>query len=130
MACLDSDILVSVMRGNPDARDFFEKLRRDEDLSTTIVTVCELYEGAFKSDDPKTGVQRIHALIKSLKVLGLNMGAALLFGQLTAALQKSGDSIEDFEALIACIAMSHGETLVTRNIRHFNRVSGLDIQTW
>jgi tRNA(fMet)-specific endonuclease VapC len=34
------------------------------------------------------------------------------------------------DLLIACIALAHDATVVTRNIRHFRQVPGLKIVDW
>jgi tRNA(fMet)-specific endonuclease VapC len=45
-------------------------------------------------------------------------------------LRKSGQLIPDVDILIAATALFHGLPLVTRNVRHFNRVPGLTIENW
>ncbi|MCP8317364.1 MAG: type II toxin-antitoxin system VapC family toxin [archaeon] len=43
---------------------------------------------------------------------------------------KVGKPIELRDAIIAGIALNEGYTLVTRNIIHFERVTGLSLEKW
>ena len=47
-----------------------------------------------------------------------------------AAWRQAPKKIGRADLLIACIALAHGETLVTRNVRHFKQVPGLTIENW
>jgi len=41
-----------------------------------------------------------------------------------------GSPIGDLDAMIAGIALTHGESVVTTNLKHFERVEGLQVETW
>ncbi|MCX6582217.1 MAG: hypothetical protein NT166_18760 [Candidatus Aminicenantes bacterium] len=41
-----------------------------------------------------------------------------------------GHLIDDFDLLIGCSAIANGLILVTRNEKHFNRLSSLKIENW
>jgi predicted CopG family antitoxin len=43
---------------------------------------------------------------------------------------KKGNDIGDFNLLIASIALTHGEPLLTKNAKHFSRVPGLAVETY
>jgi len=45
-------------------------------------------------------------------------------------LKKGGVLIEDADILIASIALVEDLVLVTDNIRHFERIKGLEIENW
>ncbi|MEO8286704.1 MAG: PIN domain-containing protein [Chloroflexota bacterium] len=47
-----------------------------------------------------------------------------------ANLYKLGTLITDADILIAATAQVHGLVMVTYNEKHFNRVSGLQIENW
>jgi tRNA(fMet)-specific endonuclease VapC len=38
--------------------------------------------------------------------------------------------IEEADLLIAAISASKGELLITRNVKHFERVPGLKVERW
>jgi len=131
MVCLDTDVLIAFMRRKPDAVRFLQELERSgEALQTTIVTVCELFEGAFSVDDSESAQRDVQTVLDRLTVLPLEAGSARRFGFISSRLTASGQMLEDFDSLIASIALETGHVLVTRNRKHFDRVPGLKIQTW
>lgn len=44
--------------------------------------------------------------------------------------ERQGDVIGGNDLLIASTALSHGTTLVTHNVREFQRVPGLTLEDW
>ena len=76
----------------------------------------------------------------SLKLQGLTDAGELpriaiftlaeLFGSIVGELEKQGQRISDIDALIASVALEHSELLVTRNRKHFDRISGLRVEDY
>lgn len=52
------------------------------------------------------------------------------FGKIKAALERKGQRIEDFDAAVAAHAVAARAVLVTANVRHMLRVSGLHCEDW
>src|SRR6266511_1603859 len=80
------------------------------------------------------GAQRQLAAFERLwRVLGIVMiDHAVLdkAAELCAALRASGQLIEDADLLIAAMAVVHDMTLVTHNMAHFARITGLQVEDW
>ena len=53
-----------------------------------------------------------------------------MFGRLKATLERRGTRIEDFDAAIAAHALALDATLVTANVDHMIRVTGLRVEDW
>jgi len=109
------------------------EIGRPEDLARNIeasMNLCELYAGAYASRDPLKELGRIRRLVSGLDLLDLDVEAARRYGELVndPALRRS--PIGDFDLIIACIALSHGENVATRNVAHFERVPGLGTESW
>ena len=131
MVCLDTDFLVDLLRLRREAWAELEQLRRDKiELSTTAINICELFRGAFISKDIARTIQGIEAMIDSLKILDINRKASEMFGRLSVEMRNKGSPIADFDLLIASVAVAHGESILTRNKKHFEKVPGLLIDTW
>lgn len=131
MVCLDTDLLIAFMRRKKDAVTALEQLEKSgEPLSTTIVSVCELFEGAFSVDDSKKAHDEVMAVLDRLSILPLGLSSARLFGLHSSRLASQGQMLEDFDVLIAAIALESQQVLVTRNRKHFERVPGLRVTTW
>ena len=52
------------------------------------------------------------------------------FGDLKAALEKSGNRVDDADIIIAATAICNDATLATGNVKHFSRFEGLKLQNW
>ena len=53
-----------------------------------------------------------------------------MFGRIKATLERRGTRIEDFDAAIAAHALALDATLVTANVDHMIRVTGLRVEDW
>lgn len=47
-----------------------------------------------------------------------------------ANLKKTGQTIGEFDMLIGCSALAQDMTLVTRNVKHLERIQGLLLENW
>ena len=130
MKCLDTDLLVAILRGAEDARGKMEELDREGRHNTTAINSFELFYGAHKSAQRRSNLDKTKVLLERLDVLPFRRESAEAAGEALAELSTKGDSIDFRDAMIAGIVKSHGLTLVTRNTRHFGRVKGLRLESW
>jgi tRNA(fMet)-specific endonuclease VapC len=63
-------------------------------------------------------------------VLPFDRPAAETYGRLRAELERAGTPLSEPDLRIASIALTHDLTVVTGNVRHFARVSGLRVENW
>jgi hypothetical protein len=63
-------------------------------------------------------------------VLAFDTTAARTFGVLKATLERRGTPLAEPDLRIASIALSRGLILVTRNVRHFQRIRELTVENW
>ncbi len=130
MACLDTDILVGLFRGDRKALEKIADLERAETLSTTPINAMELFKGAYRSKFWQDNVEQVQKLLNNLKLLEFNIESSKLAGQLIEKLRQEGKGVGDMDSIIAGLVIAHAEKLVTRNIRHFKRVPGLKVEKW
>ena len=98
-------------------------------ICTSIVVACELRFGAKrKGSDILT--KRVEQLLASLTVLPLDEPADEHYADIRAALEGAGTPIGNHDLFIAAHARSRGMTLVTHNLREFERVFGLRVEDW
>ena len=69
-------------------------------------------------------------VLPHLSVLALDAAAAILAGDLRAEWKTLGTPAGYRDGLIAATAKAHRLVLVTRNVRHFDHVSGLTVENW
>lgn len=131
MTCLDTDFIIDLLRRKPAAERKLEDLMVEGDkLTTTPLNASELYKGAYSSSRPIEEAKKVRHLLDTLDILGFSVAASETFGKLSIELQRKGNDIGDFDLLIASIALTHGETLLTKNARHFSKVPGLAVESY
>jgi len=112
-------------------------LASDEELAATIVSVEEQLRGWLAQihrlhADPYAQIPAYTRLQRRLEfygdwtVLPWDTGSAELFSDL----RRQGVRIGSMDLKIACIALTHGAILLTRNSSDFARVPGLRIENW
>lgn len=99
-------------------------------LGISNVTLAELYFGAYNSKHTETNLQNISNFKKNLTIYSDSGDSAELFGKIKSNLKNSGRMIEDFDILIASIAIANDCILVTNNISHFERIDEIQLENW
>ena len=98
-------------------------------LAVSVVSAAELWEGAYFSRDPKRSQETLEGFLSGVDVLGLDEEICKRFGQLRGSMRKRGQTIGDFDLLIAATALRHKLTLLTNNRKHFESIAGLEIES-
>jgi predicted nucleic acid-binding protein len=129
MYLLDTDTIVYLLKGHSEVTRSLAQ-HTDEIVGTSIITLMELYYGAFKSRQVAGNLARIRALEQRVKIWGLGNETAEVFGVLKAQLESEGNRLDDFDVAIAACALSGDLTLVTNNVAHFDRIHGLRLENW
>jgi tRNA(fMet)-specific endonuclease VapC len=96
---------------------------------TTAITLAELSCGAHKVGKVDL-YARVRMILNDLEILTFDVAAAEEYGPLRARLEKKGFKLDEADLRIASIALAHGCTLVTGNVRHFARVEDLAVENW
>ena len=129
MYLLDTDTVIYALKGQADvARNL--ALHADDPLGVSVITLMELYYGAFRSRQVAGNLAQVRALEKAVRVWDLEADAAEVFGALKAQLESDGARLDDFDLGIAACALVHNLTLVSHNSAHFARVRGLRLDDW
>ena len=90
----------------------------------------ELVYGAERSAVPEKNLAVVEGFLTRLEVLDFDQAASEQAAQVRAELAKQGMPIGPYDALIAGHARSLGLTVVTNNMREFERVAGLRVVDW
>jgi tRNA(fMet)-specific endonuclease VapC len=98
-------------------------------LGLSVVSVAELWEGVFFSRDPKRSQETLEGFLSGVDLLGLDEEICKRFGQLRGSMRKRGQTIGDFDLLIAATALRHNLKLLTNNRKHFEGIAGLEIES-
>jgi tRNA(fMet)-specific endonuclease VapC len=123
---LDTDILVALLKGEQGAIQTISALEETNGrIATTIVTAYELLKGAYISSKPKENLVKVREVISNLQVLDLSLQACEEASKIYRDLRKTGSSIGEFDVLIAAIAVTYNETIMTRD-EHFKSIRGIE----
>lgn len=130
MAALDTDILVSLLKGVPDAIKKIRALQESgTEISTTMITAYELLKGAYMSSKSTENLAKVRESVSNLHVLELSFGAAEEASRIYKELRDRGMLIGEFDVLIAGIVKFYDESLVTRD-EHFRSIRGMKLISW
>ena len=99
-------------------------------MAISSITVAELMFGAEKSSAAARNLAAVDDFCSHLTVLDYGWQAAAHYGNIRAALERAGTPIGNNDLHIAGHARSGGMTLVSNNLREFQRVPGLLMENW
>lgn len=126
---LDTNICFFTIKNKPQVvREAFN--RHHGQLAISTVTLMELIYGAEKSAAPERNLAIVEGFAARLDVLDYDIQGAAHTAQLRAELAKAGTPIGPYDRMIAGHARARGLTLVTNNLREFQRVPGLRVEDW
>jgi len=134
---LDTNVVSALVREHVSAgvRSWFD-LQPRASIVTTAITAFELRYGVEIM--PK-GERRDRLAAALARILGDTLGGRILSvdarsadaaGRLMARRRASGRTVDAADTLIAGIALVHGATLATRNLRHFDDLGVTVIDPW
>ncbi|MHC5610421.1 MAG: PIN domain-containing protein [Nostoc sp.] len=126
---LDTDTCIYWPNGCQPVREKLLAVGWDE-VCICVITAAELYYGAYNSNRVSENLANAERFIQNLPVLPLTDPALRKYGELKAELRRIGQTIAEFDLLIASVAVVENYTLVTNNTRHYSRIANLQLENW
>lgn len=129
---LDTNVLSELIkkRPSPAVLERLGSLPREQ-LSTSSICITELRYGAARHPQGSALWARIAGeVLPGLQVLPLAQDEAERAGDLLAALDSRGEPIGIEDVLIGATALVHDLIVATRNVKHFDRIEGLTVESW
>jgi tRNA(fMet)-specific endonuclease VapC len=128
-ALIDTSVLVEAERGRLRL-DALLDAHEDEEVAISVVTASELLHGVHRV----TGAARaaraeafVEGLLRLLPVMAFDIDEARTHARLSAELQATGVSIGAHDLLIAATAIANDYRIITRDLRSFPKIPGLDV---
>lgn len=127
---LDTNICIYAIKHKPE--QVFLKLQEHDPSEVCIssVTYAELMHGVEKSQAIEKNRIALALLLANIEVLDFDSSAAENYGKIRAYLEKCGNPIGPLDMMIAGHAKSLDYTIVTNNMKEFNRIKGLKLENW
>lgn len=131
MLILDSNTISHYFRGDPQVVPCLQALS-PADIGVPAIVEYELRYGLLRLP-PEAATPRLlalAALLRPMQVLPFDSDCAAHAARIRVELEAAGTPIGPHDTLIAATALRHQATLITRNVREFSRVPGLQWLNW
>ena len=127
---LDTNICIYVIKNKP--KEVIERLKEHEpsEICISSVTYAELIYGVEKSKAVNKNRIALTLLLADIEILSFDANAAESYGEIRAELERKGTPIGPLDMMIAGHTKSLGYTVVTNNIKEFERIVGLRFENW
>lgn len=126
-ALLDTTTLIDILKGDEDAIEQVNKIRKEAILYTTTINVYEYLRGIMLlPKDREKHFSALNVLISNLHILEIDLDVAKSAAEIYADMRKKGITLDEPDYLIAGACLSNDiDTVITRNEKHFENVRGL-----
>lgn len=125
---LDTDIVVFFLRNKKSIAEHLALLSPN-DIFVSEVTVAELEYGNRCSGRYEENKWMVDRFLSSVNIVPFS-DAIHLYAEERYRLRMLGQSIEDFDLLIGCTAVSDNLVMVTNNAKHYSRIKDIRIENW
>jgi tRNA(fMet)-specific endonuclease VapC len=122
---VDSDVMIDYLTARADAVALLHRLIPDG-IAISILTYAEVYQGIYRGYDPKATEQGFKTVLASTRLLAVSRTIARRGARIRGDLRARGQILPMIDILIAATALQHDLTLVTRNLRHYQRIPDLE----
>ena len=127
---LDTNICIYIIKNKPKKVIMELKRHKPSEICVSAITYAELTYGVEKSMAVEKNRLALALLFSNIEVLDFDTKAAIHYGKIRTYLEKQGTPIGSLDMMIAAHAMSLGYTVVTNNIKEFERVPDLKLENW
>lgn len=130
---IDASILIGWERGGIDLTSQISRRGEDEAVFLSAITVSELLHGVHRASDPVRRARRsifVEGVVDHLPLLNIDLPTARAHAELWSGLAATGKLVGAHDLWLAATCLAHDLTLVTMNLREFNRIPGLAVENW
>lgn len=129
---LDTNTLIYLIKNKPaSVAERVNALDEDAMLCMSFFTYAELLKGAERSTRKAEVLGRLEQLTRQVPVI-YETGRSLCehYAVHFSRLKEAGTPIGANDLWIVCHALAQDATLVTNNLREFERIKGLRLENW
>jgi tRNA(fMet)-specific endonuclease VapC len=138
-AVVDTTVFIDLERSTPRedhtrsaeliGQRLTECLGPDEEAAIAAITASELLHGVHRASATHRAKREafVESILAAVPILGFDLLAARAHARLWADLAKTGSDVGPHDRIVAAIAISLGWRVATANVRHFERIRGLDV---
>jgi tRNA(fMet)-specific endonuclease VapC len=126
---LDTNTCIYAMKKNPAVLSRFVA-EHPMGIAISAITEGELWFGVENSVHTERNTETLLAFLATVETFPFDTRAAAEYGRVRSKLKRAGTPIGDRDMLIASHAKAEGLTIVTNNVREFERIEGLILEDW
>jgi tRNA(fMet)-specific endonuclease VapC len=130
---LDSSIVIEAERQQLNVGQFLRQIIEkigEREATLCSITVAEMVHGIYRANTPEPRNRRrifLDELKAAVPVYPVTDATAELVGKISGESSAKGVNIPFDDLLIGGCALERGYAIATRNIRHFQKIPGLNI---
>lgn len=129
MYALDTNTVLDYFRGKGNVAANLLAVPPRE-VALPAIVAYEAWVGVLGSQNAKRRQAQYEQFLATVEILPFDLPVGRRAAELRLALEPRGEGIGPMDTLIAATALAHNATLVTRNLREFKRVPGLQLVDW
>jgi len=128
---LDTSFLIDVMNTDDAALRRVDEIEADGiEQNVPAMTLQELYISVGASDLPERERRKIEYVVESRPIVPTTEEIARKAGRIDGRLRRQGERIDLGDATIGATGIVRDEPVVTGNPEHFQRIPGLDVESY
>jgi len=126
---LDTDTCSYVIKRNPASvvQAFWN--HKNDEICISSITYAELMYGATRTGSSKTPAV-IRRFVTYVGIVNFDDAAAEEYARIRCSLETEGTPISAADLMIASCAKAKKAVLVTNNVKHFGKITDLEIENW
>lgn len=123
--------MIDLLGGAPEALQLLTALAADG-VAMSMITYLEVYQGVIRGRSVSRADASLGALVRGVPVLPFTRSTARLCAGLREALLQDGRRVRGraLDLMNAAVAIEYSLVLVTRNMRDYADVPGLQLYAW
>jgi tRNA(fMet)-specific endonuclease VapC len=129
MFVLDTNTVVDYFKGKGKVAERLLSVP-PRDIALPAIVTYEVWVGVLGSQNAKRRQSQYERFLSVIQVIPFDSAISRRAAELRRMLDRRGESIGPLDMLIAGTALARGATLVTRNLKEFGRVAGLEVVNW
>jgi tRNA(fMet)-specific endonuclease VapC len=119
----DSDVLIDFLRGHGKGAPRVAAELEARTLVTTAISAFEIYAGVRSERQRNTA----NALLDAMAILPFGPVEARLAAEIRRELDAQGRTTGMADIMIGSVCIANGCKLLTRNLKHFERMPNLEL---
>jgi tRNA(fMet)-specific endonuclease VapC len=127
---LDTNICIYLIKQKPEKVLRHFKAHSIGEIGISSITLAELRYGVERSQQVQKNLQALEEFTLPLEIADFDETAAEVYGSVRAGLEQAGTPVGSMDMLIGAHALSLRVTLVTNNLREFQKIKNLKVVDW